>query len=356
MPHPWARIADANLNRAREGLRVLEDLARFALDDAELTGRIKTLRHDLARAAEALADATGLDRAMRLAWRDTPGDVGTAVKTESELTRAGPAEVAAAAAGRASEALRALEECAKALNDAGAARQFEHLRYRLYDAERALGLSLLPGRAPQWRLCVILSERLCTHHPWERVAELALEGGADCVQLREKELTDRDLLERARRLVAIARSRHAAAVINDRPDVALLAGADGVHVGADDLPPDGVRRLAGSRLLIGASTDRLERAHAAIRAGADYCGVGPMFPSTTKPRDHIPGPEYLARYLADPLCAARPHLAIGGITPQRVPELTRLGCRGVAVASAVCSSPDPRAAAAELLSRLTAPA
>ncbi len=354
MTHPWARIADANLNRAREGLRMLEDLARFALDDAALATRLKELRHALTEAARGLAEASGLDRAMLLAWRDTPGDVGTRVKTVPELKRGGCEQVAAAAAARASEAIRCLEECAKALNAPAAALDFERLRYTLYDAERALAPALPGSRARQWRLCVLVTESLCTHHPWDRVAELAVEGGADCLQLREKNLGDRELLDRARRLVAIARAGRASSIVNDRPDLALLAGADGVHVGKDDLSPDQIRRLWGDRLIIGVSTNRLDAARAAIRAGADYCGVGPMFPSTTKPGVPLAGPEYLARYLADPLCGTRPHLAIGGITAERVADLIRVGCRGIAVSGAVCSSPDPRATVAELVSLLAA--
>ncbi|MBM4109558.1 MAG: thiamine phosphate synthase [Phycisphaerae bacterium] len=349
MPQPWARMADANLNRAREGLRVMEDLARFGLDDDTLGATLKSIRHGLGEAADSLASEGGVDRGLRLAWRDTPGDVGRVVKTEAELVRAGAGAVVAAAAGRASEALRVLEECAKTLGAPRAAADFERLRYRLYDAERSLTLACGTGRARQWRLCVLISERLCAHHAWERVAERAIRGGADCLQLREKSLPDAELLRRAQRLAAIARAGGAASIINDRPDVALLAGADGVHAGPDDLPPDHVRRLAGSRLLVGATTDRLERARGAIRAGADYCGIGPIFASRTKPGVRPAGVEYLREYLGDPLGAQRPHLAIGGITPERVPELVRAGCRGVAVSGAVCGSPDPRGASEALL-------
>lgn len=354
MAQPWARMADANLNRAREGLRVMEDLARFGLDRGELGGELKSIRHGLADAAAALAGGAGLDREVLLAWRDTPGDVGTGVKTPSEGARGGASDVAAAAAGRTSEALRVLEESAKALGAQDAARAFEGLRYRLYEAERVLGLALGTGRARQWRLCVLITESLCAHHRWDRVAELAVEGGADCLQLREKTLGDGELLSRARRLVAIARAGGAAAIINDRADIALLAGADGVHVGQDDLPPDQVRRLAGARLLVGVSTDRIERARAAIHAGADYCGLGPVFPSTTKPTERLAGVEYVREYLRDPACAGRPHLAIGGITRDRLPELAEAGCRGVAVSATVCGSADPGGACVELIGMLPA--
>src|SRR5690554_984319 len=122
------RILDANANRAREALRVLEDVARFALNDAAIAGTLKQVRHDLAAAIAALpAGARDL-----LAARDTPGDVGTSISTDAEMRRAGIGDVAAAAAKRLQEALRSMEEAAKTLAPSEAPRRFEALRYRAY--------------------------------------------------------------------------------------------------------------------------------------------------------------------------------------------------------------------------------
>jgi thiamine-phosphate pyrophosphorylase len=341
-----ARMIDANADRAREALRVMEDAARFGLDHAALCADLKSIRHDL---REALGR---FDPGLLLASRDTPGDVGTTISTEAEGRRSGMRDMAAAASSRLAEALRAIEECAKVAGADSAA--IEALRYRAYGAEQALTLAFGAGHCPQWRLCVLLTESLCAHHPWERVAELAIEGGADCLQLREKGLDDAELLDRARRLVALARPRGVSVVINDRPDIALLAEADGVHLGQTDLPVGEVRRLAGFRLLIGCSTANLEQARAAVLAGADSCGVGPMFPSMTKAKPRLSGPEYLRAYLADPVLATRPHLAISGITPENIGELTALGCRGVAVSGAVCAAQRPDEAARALRTRLDA--
>jgi len=99
--------------------------------------------------------------------------------------------------------------------------------------------------------------------------------------------------------------------------------------------------MAGRGLRIGVSTENLEQARDAAEQGADLCGVGPMFPTTTKEKPRLAGPAYLAAYLAEPATARLPHLAIGGITPANVIELARAGCRGVAVSSVVCSSPAP---------------
>ncbi len=346
---PLARLIDANANRAREGLRVVEDLARFVLNDPRLSAELKAIRHQLAAALELLP----LDRGALLAWRDAQADVGTALSTPTEADRDGLPTLAAAAAGRLAEALRSIEESAKALGSPQAAAAVEQLRYRAYDATAGVERAFGTGRARQWRLCILLTESLCTHHPWLRVAELAIEGGADCLQLREKDLSTAELTARARELVALARPHAVSVIINDRVDVALAANADGVHLGQTDMTVRDARRIAGNTLLIGVSTANLDQARAAARDGTDYCGLGPMFPSPTKPKPTLAGPAYLRAYLADPATARLPHLAISGISPQNVGELAAAGCRGVAVSSAVCGATEPAVECAALLSAMT---
>lgn len=356
------RIIDASANRAREALRVMEDVARFALDHPALIAQLKALRHDL---QSALSQPL-LDRGLLLASRSVESDEGLSLKTPTELARAGLPAVAAAAASRLTESLRSIEESAKALG--ADPLPVERLRYAAYTAEQSLLLALGPRRCPQWRLCILITESLCTHHHWLDVARQALAAGADCIQLREKSLDGREVLARARTLVGLARTFELAPdpadgkpsrfplrpsiIINDRPDIALLAGADGVHLGQDDLSIDEVRKLAGFRLLIGLSTANLDQAHAAARAGADYCGLGPMFPTTTKHKPTLAGPAYAHAYLADPIASQLPHLAIGGITPDNLPQLIAAGIRGIAVSAAVCSAPDPAEACRRLLAVL----
>jgi len=343
-PNPrTARIVDAGTNRAREGLRVLEDLARFALDDAELSRRAKNLRHALAEAVACLP----IDAAERLAARDTPADVGTAISTPAERARPNEDAIAAAAAARATEALRSIEEAAKTLGDDGSA--FERIRYQTYDLERLLRLRLRT-RIGQWRLCVLLTAALC-RLPWQEVVEVALRGGADCIQLREKELDDRDLLERATRLRELTAGR-AALVINDRPDVALLVGADAVHLGQTDLPVAAARALSRDRLAVGVSCTDIEQARRAAIDGADYLGLGPMFETTTKHKPDLAGPAFVRACLDDAAVAGIPHLAIGGISPDNIPPLADAGCRGIAVCAAICGSAHPERICRELLAYL----
>jgi len=378
-PHELARMVDANANRAREALRTMEDVARFRLGDGALCGRIKHLRHGLRGAV----DDFGLGTSGLMAHRDTPRDVGTSIKASDEGERGGVLAMAIAAGKRAGEALRVLEECAK--SSRGGWREIERLRYELYSAEKDLVLALGTGRARQWRLCVLVTESHCVR-PWQEVVREAVLGGADCVQVREPGMSDGALLERVRAAMMVvdkawmergsvghdhdeASLSHEpsplppssgresegiakpAVIVNNRVDVALAAGADGVHLGVDDLPIVEARRICGDALLIGASTHSLAEAHRAVEAGADMCGVGAMFASTTKVRA-VSGAEYLRAYLADESLQCVPHLAIGGITPDNIREIRAIGCRGVAVSGVVCGSARPREVCERLLSGL----
>ncbi len=328
---PVARILDANANRAREALRVMEDVARFAVEDAALVDELKGLRHELANALARLPQG----------WlevnRDAARDVGTGVTAAGEHERAGLIAVATAAGKRLGEALRVIEETAKTL-DSALSRQVEALRYRAYDAERALLERLAGGRARQWRVCVLLTERLCAR-PWPDVLRAAIEGGVDCVQIREKQMQAGELRRRVEAVIAIARPAGVSVIVNDRIDVALATAADGVHLGTGDLPLADARRLAGRTLLIGASTHGLDEAHAAVAAGADYCGVGKMFETASKPGTTATGPGVLIDFVR--AYPRMPHLAIGGVTPDNVGQLVEAGVRGVAVSRAICAAEHP---------------
>ena len=350
------RILDAGANRAREALRVLEDCARFARDDQNLTTSLKQLRHDLQMALARLP----MELALRS--RDTPNDVGTTVKTESEFHRPALRDVLTANAKRLSEALRSLEECAKTLDPAAAA-QLEQLRYRGYTLEQSLTAAVLASsgeeRFRHVRLYVLLTEALCGPKPWEITLEDILEAAPAppdgcsplCIQLREKQLPDGELLRRAKIVAQKCADARALFILNDRADVALLAGAGGVHVGQHDLPCAAVRHILGPEAVVGVSTENLEQARRAVADGATYVAVGPMFPTTTKVKPRIVGPAYAAQAGKE---IPRPLVAIGGITPENVPQLTAVGIRTIAVSSAVLQAPDPTDAVRRLLAALGA--
>jgi len=333
-----ARVLDANGNRAREALRVVEDYCRFVLDDAFLSGELKRLRHELTAALETVS------LHWRLESRETLRDVGTAISTAREGERQTPLDVAHVNLKRLQEALRSLEEFGK-LRDTVLGGQLEALRYRAYTLERAIVLGAESRRRlADARLYVLLTGSLCTAALDWTIAEAAA-GGANIIQLREKNLDDRKLLERARQVRRWTRQAGVLFILNDRPDVARLAGADGVHLGQDDLPVKEARRILGPDALIGVSTHHLEQVRQAIVDGANYIAVGPAFASTTKAFPEIPGLDFVRQALAE---TSLPAFVIGGVNPDTIDDVVATGAQRVAVSATICGADEPRAVAAEL--------
>jgi len=338
-----SRILDACANRAREGLRVVEDYCRFVLDDAFLCGELKRLRHDLTAALAVLPTQHLLEA------RETQQDVGAALSTPAERERSSLAAVALANWKRLQEALRSLEEFGKTV-DPDLGRALERLRYRSYTLERAAALGAAArARLEGVRLCVLLTGLQCVGPVEWTVKEVAA-GGAGMVQLREKDLSDRELLERAREVRRWTREAGVLFIINDRPDVARLVEADGVHLGQDDLPVKEARRILGPDALIGVSTHTIGQVRQAVRDGAGYLGVGPTFPSRTKQFTEFPGLDFVRAAAAE---TTLPTFVIGGVNLDTVTAAAAAGARRAAVSQAVCQAADPRAVAEALVRALS---
>lgn len=338
-----ARILDASANRAREALRVIEDYCRFALDDAFLSGETKRLRH-------ALTDALAPFPAHELvAARETQRDVGTQISTASEDRRHSLRAVAHVNLKRLQEALRSLEEYAK-VRDVRTGRALEQLRYGAYTLERAVILGAAAReRLADVRLCVLLTGSLC-RASMDWIIQEAAVGGARMFQLREKGLDDRALLERAHRVREWTRKAGALFIVNDRPDIARLADADGVHLGQDDFCVKDARRIVGPDALIGVSTHDLDQLRQAIRDGAAYVGIGPTFPSQTKEFAEFAGLEFVRQAMAE---TSLPAFVIGGVNADTIVQAVAAGARRVALSQAVCQADDPRAVASALLRALS---
>ncbi len=341
------RTLDAAANRCREGLRVIEDFVRFSLDDAHVSRLLKELRHEL---TERLSD---LDRLGVISARDTLGDVGTRIKTSREQTRQRPADIVLANCRRVAEALRTLEEFSKfvisKLTDPTLPSRLEQMRYRVYTIEKALLTTLSSrDRLEGCDLYLLATEALC-HHGIGPAVRQALEAGVRIVQLREKDMTDRRCLELAHRVREWTREADTLFIMNDRADLAVLCDADGVHVGQEELTVREARRIVGANRLVGVSTHTIEQARQAVLDGADYIGVGPVFPTKTKSFDQLAGLEFVKQVAAE---IKLPWFAIGGITLENIAAVKSAGATQIAVSSAVCSSPNSGRAAAELLDRL----
>ena len=176
-------------------------------------------------------------------------------------------------------------------------------------------------------------------------AELALQGGVTCLQLRDKDMDTDTLAETASELLKICRRYGVPLIVNDNYSAALKSGADGVHVGIDDAPVAEIRRIAGKDFIIGATAKTVEQAVRAEKAGADYIGVGAVFPSPTKKNAIRITPSQL-REIASSVDI--PAVAIGGITADNAGEIKGCGQCGIAVVSAVFAADDVKSAAEKL--------
>mgnify|MGYP006097291341 FL=1 len=321
------RVLDANLNRAAEGMRVLEDIARFVLENQNLCSSIKKCRHELRSCT------------TKVTSRDTSGDVGTSVTTPLEESRNTLHDVAAASANRCSEALRVIEEFLKLANETNTV---EGIRYTMYDLSAEVLNGLGAKAKKQWSLCFVMTVNDCVL-PWQDTLKQSLVAGCDCVQIREKELNTPDCIAHTREVLSTAKTFGAQVIVNDRVDVMLATGADGVHLGEGDMLIQDARKLCGTDFIVGATVHNATMVPTAIAFGADYIGVGAMFASSTKPEVPVAPLGLLKNALA------YNHLAIGGITPENVQELYAEGCKGIAVSSVIARSDTPEKVIAKLL-------
>jgi thiamine-phosphate pyrophosphorylase len=195
------------------------------------------------------------------------------------------------------------------------------------------------------RLYLLATSRLC-RRPVVETVRRAVAGGVDVVQVREKEIGDREFLFLAGRVGEAAREAGALFIVNDRIEAARDLGADGVHLGQEDRPPVEARRILGPGRLVGLSTHDLAQATAAAELGADYVGVGPVFATQTKETGYAPLGAALAGRIARSV--ALPAFAIGGVGAESLPALLEGGARRIAVSSAICGAADPEEAAREL--------
>jgi len=337
------RLMDANFDRLGEGLRVLEDVARFLLDDAELCKQLKTLRHEL------MEVNFGLEQQF-LTSRKVGEDVGAFTNLPGERKYKDLASMVIANARRTQESLRVLEEFAK-LSDTPLAlkpRKFEQARFTIYELEQRLvsrllrkdKLSRLTG------LYLILDTQALQGRSEAEVATQAIQGGAKIIQLRDKQRHKADLLEIAQKLKEVCVHKGVLFIINDYLDLALASDADGLHLGQKDLPIPEARRLLPMDKLIGCSTTTVSEAVRSQSEGADYIAVGSIYPTTSKADFKLAGLDTLRRVRKR---VSLPLIAIGGINETNVEEVMKAGADGVAVISAVLGAADIEEATRKLV-------
>ncbi len=326
-----ARILDTSANRCAEGLRIIEDQLRFRWGDKFLVQEIKSIRHALVACLDM-----AVPQRRRFTARDTLGDVGTAISTPQEMRRDTMREVLVASFSRAQQAARSMEEHLK-LFDAQAAAHAERIRYKLYTLQKSAMTMAYSRHALQKIRIYAVVDGGNSLDAFDSYIGRLMEAGVDAIQLREKRLPDRDLLPRAEALRNQAASQGVLFVMNDRPDLAVLSSADGVHLGQDDMSVVDARRIVGEDCWIGCSTHSVEQAEKAVLDGADYIGVGPVFRSQTKAFQQFLGTDLLSQVCHQ---TGLPCFAIGGVGPGNIDQVARCGARRVAVANALAPDVD----------------
>jgi len=353
MPFQELRIVDANLNRASEGLRLLEDIARFILNDSPLSQQFKNLRHNL-------AEETKLLGIKLLSHRNAEHDVGATLTLPSPSKGEGLGEtqrdlpsVITANAKRAEESLRTIEELAKLpqmssmLNSA----KFEPLRFTLYTLEQQL-ISRILRQDKIKRLAglyVILDRQTLAGRNELEIAEQVIQGGVKVIQLRDKQGSKAELLPIAQKIKALCGKSGTLFIINDYLDLALAVDADGLHIGQRDLPLPIIRRELPIDKVVGCTVRTVSQAVKAQNEAADYIAVGSMFPTTTKRGATVVGVDRLRQIRQ---AVSSPLVAIGGINENNISQVIAAGANSAAVVSAVLNEEDVKGAVQRLIAKM----
>ena len=338
------RIIDANFNRSREALRVIEEFCRFALNSKSLSARAKELRHQLCNSIAQL------DSGKLISSRDTLSDVGVGQVIPSQNIRNDLKDCLTAGCKRLVEALRVLSEIIQ-VHDKNLAKQIEQLRYASYTLEKDIVLISEPlEKYRKVKLYIIIT----SNYPAEilSLTSQCAASGADCIQLRAKSIQNDDLYAAAIEFVKICRDNGVFSVINDRLDIAIASGADGIHFGQNDLPLECVRQLEQKPMIIGKSTHSLEQLQSACDEQPTYVGLGPVYSTTTKPTADAVGLDYVNK--ATTFLADKPvgHVAIGGINMDNVEQVLKAGADCIAVCNAVTKAHNPSKACMELKKKI----
>jgi len=343
------RIIDANLNRIGEGLRILEDVARLLLNDAALSKQLKAMRHRL------ITGDLPFNQQL-LQARDSEDDVGVDIEAPEQKKQRDLPLTVVANSRRVQESLRAIEELAKTPELAAKldSDKFKQARFELYSIERKLFSRLLRrDKAKQISgLYAIIDTQVLKGRSHIEAATEIIRGGAKIIQLRDKHSSKKELLPIAKQLAKLCAAHNVLFIVNDYLDLALASDADGLHLGQDDLPTRTARKLLPIDKILGISARTIELAAAAQSEGADYLGVGAMYPTSTKETAVVVGLERLRQIRQ---AVSLPLVAIGGITKDNASEVIAAGASSVAVISSILQAESPQEAARQIAAKLETP-
>ena len=333
-----SRLIDANLDRAREGLRVIEDWCRFGLERKDLVLKIKDWRHQLSKHHHETYKSA----------RSSSTDQGALLNHPLQENRKTPNDIVFANCSRIQEALRVLEEFCRESNPA-LAKAAAIIRYEIYEFE----ITILKENNKKKRLELLKKCNLCLITSPEKnlvqIVSLAIKAGIKMVQYRCKDLPDKEKIIEAKELATLCKKQNVLFIINDRIDFLLATDADGIHLGQDDIPLEIARNLIGTDRLIGKSTQDINQIQKAAKDGIDYIGIGPVFPSKNKPLKKAIGLDVLIKASRE---TNLPCFAIGGIKISNIDKVLTTGIKRIAIIDAIMKATDPSLETNKLLKKL----
>lgn len=324
------RILDANINRAREGLRVLEDFSRFTLKEKEFTKEIKKIRHRLKIISKEFGDFSLLNS------RCVEEDPGKEINIFSEYKRKDYLDIILTNFKRTQESLRVLEEYSKLINSK-LSYQIKKMRFEIYTLEKNIVSSLNFSKKLSG-LYVIVDKRIVPIS-LTKISRIIIEAGVSIIQLRCKNTSLRNFLKEAKLLRKLTKEKNMVFIINDSVEIAQAVDAEGVHLGDEDMPISIARKILGVNKIIGASVSTPFSAEKAEKEGANYLGVGAIFETSTKENAGEPKGVEIIRKIKRKVNI--PVFAIGGINRNNLKEVLKSGADGVCISSAILLAKNP---------------
>ncbi len=326
------RIIDANINRASEGIRVIEDIFRFFYNNKNISEKLKKIRHDI---------RVKTKKFNLIDYRDSINDLGKETFLKEEVLRDDIEDVIKANIKRVEESFRVLEEIFKIL-DLELSEFFKKVRFEIYTLEKKIFskknkfFSLFPNKPI---LYGIIDKRFSSYSHYD-IAKQLLDGGIKIIQLREKILTDKEFVENAIKIKKLTENYDALFIVNDRIDIAVICDADGVHLGQGDIDVKIARNFLGENKIIGLSTHNFAQVKDAIEIKPDYIGFGPIFPTKSKENpDPVVGVDNLRKILKE-VRSIFPVVAIGGINLNNIKDVISCKPHMICVMSGIIGQKD----------------
>lgn len=318
------RIIDANINRASEGIRVIEDICRFILEDKPLTEALRVVRHDIRKTYK-------VDELVK--YRESLNDIGLNISNSTEIDKKENInDLLISNFKRAEEAIRSIEESLKIIGNYSESKIYESIRFRVYDLEKKVSFK---RNIFNNDIYCITCEELSNGRSNIEVVKEMIDSGIKVIQYREKKKSKKEKYIECLSIRKMTEAYGVTFIVNDDLDIALLVGADGIHLGQDDIPVEEVRKISGN-MIIGLSTHNTCQAKKALELKPDYIGVGPIFKTSTKENpEHCEGLSYL-KWVSENIDI--PHVAIGGINESNILDVKNNGGKCFALISDVVGS------------------